>query len=183
MNDSLPSSAPEFSVPIRFDEIGRLSWPAHTEADARARAALAERFGFAALEALSADYSLARDGTTILATGTIHARLAQPCIATGEPVPETVDESFAIRFVPEGTENAPDAGEEIELDAEECDTLPYADGRIDMGEAIAETLALTVNPYPRSPNADAYLREAGVLTEDQAGPFAALAALKGKSEG
>lgn len=175
-------SEPEFSIIVRFDAIGRMSWPAHVTADADARAKLARRFGFSALETLEADYSLTRDGTTIVATGTIRARLAQPCIATGEPVPETVREDFAIRFVPEGKADATDTADEIELDADECDTLPYRDERIDMGEAIAETLALSVNPYPRSPGADAYLREAGVLSEEQAGPFAALAALKGKGD-
>lgn len=173
-------SEPEFSIVIRFDAIGRMQWPAHVEADAPARERLAARFGFAALEKLEADYSLTRDGSTLVASGTIHARLAQPCIATGKPVAETVNEAFAIRFVPEGSLASPDSADEIELDAEECDTLPYSGERIDIGEAIAETLALAVNPYPRSPNADTYLREAGVLTEEQASPFAALAALKEK---
>ena len=42
----------------------------------------------------------------------------------------------------------------------------------------ADTLALTLDPYPRSPGAEATLKEAGVLTEAEAGPFAALAKLK-----
>ena len=43
----------------------------------------------------------------------------------------------------------------------------------------ADTLALSLNPYPRSAGADAALREAGVLTEEQTSPFAVLAKLKG----
>jgi hypothetical protein len=47
-----------------------------------------------------------------------------------------------------------------------------------------KTLALCVNPYPRSAEADATLRQAGVLSEEdaaeQSGPFAALAALRTK---
>jgi hypothetical protein len=39
---------------------------------------------------------------------------------------------------------------------------------------------LSLDPYPRSPDADAALQQAGVISEDQAGPFAALAARKGK---
>lgn len=175
-------SHPEFSHIVRLDAIGRLDWPAHVEADETQRGALAARFGFASLDLLEADFSMDRNGATVMATGSIRARLAQPCIATGEPVAEDVREEFAIRFLPEesggGAEADPHA--EIELDADECDTLTYSGERIDMGEAIAETLALAVNPYPRSPDADRFLREAGVLSEDQAGPFAALAALKGK---
>lgn len=174
------SSAPEFSRLVRLDEIGRMQWPAHVAADEQERENLARRFGFSRLARLEADYSLSRDGDCLVATGEIDAELSQPCVATGEPVPETVCESFTIRFVPEDRLETHHADEEVELDAEECDVLPYTGNRIDIGEAIAETLALAVNPYPRSENADAWLREAGVLTEDQAGPFAALAALKEK---
>lgn len=179
MNDGTP----EFSRIVRLDAIGRMRWPQHVEADAAEREALARRFGFTALEELTADYSLVREGMTVTATGSVAARLSQPCIATGEPVAEEASEDFTIRFLPEEEETAADAGEELELDAGECDTLPYRGGRIDMGEAIAETLALAVNPYPRSANAEDYLREAGVLTEDQAGPFAVLAALKDRKKG
>lgn len=173
------SGAPEFSRIVRLDEIGRMQWPAHVAAEEVERQGLARRFGFASLDRLEADYSLSRDGSTVNAAGEIVAELSQPCIATGEPVPEEVREAFTIRFVPEDEE--PDQpAEEIEIHAEECDILSYNGNRIDIGEAIAETLALAVSPYPRSANADAWLRDAGVLTEEQAGPFAALAALKEK---
>ena len=51
----------------------------------------------------------------------------------------------------------------------------------DLG-AVAETLALSLDPFPRAPDADAVLRAAGVLSEDEAvtGPFAALKGLKDK---
>ena len=44
-------------------------------------------------------------------------------------------------------------------------------------------IALSLDPYPRSAGADAALKEAGVLTEEEASPFAALAALKSKMSG
>lgn len=176
-----PAPTPELSRIVRFDEIGRMEWPACIAANEQECTALAQRFSFVALDSVEAQYSLERDGHIFIATGHIHATLSQPCIATGEPVYEEVREEFSIRFVPEAELETNETDEEIELDAEECDILPYSDNRIDMGEAIAETLALVVNPYPRSANADAFLREAGVLTEDQTGPFAALAALKEKS--
>tara|TARA_R110000782_G_scaffold78293_5_gene156072 strand:- start:63742 stop:64293 length:552 start_codon:yes stop_codon:yes gene_type:complete len=181
---SVPVPEPEFSHIVRLDEIGRIHWPAHVEANAEQRAALAQRFGFLTIERLMAEYSMSREGATITATGKIEAVLAQPCIATGEPVAETVSEPFLIRFVPEEGASEPTGEEEIELDAEECDMLFYTHGRIDIGEAIAETLALAVNPYPRSPHAEEWLRAAGVKSEEEAAaeasPFAALAALKGK---
>ena len=160
----MSAGGPEFCRFVRLDEIGRMEWPAHVSATSDERAALARRFGFSALDRLEASYTMTREGTVI--------------DATGEPVPETVNEPFVIRFVPDDGEHASARDEELELDAGECDMVTYSGGRIDMGEAIAETLALAANPYPRSAAADTYLREAGVLTEDQAGPFAALAALK-----
>ena len=43
--------------------------------------------------------------------------------------------------------------------------------------------AMAIDPYPRSPAAAEALREAGVIGEEEAGPFAALAALKAKLSG
>lgn len=176
--------APEFSRIVRLDEIGRMRWPAHIAAEAEERAALARRFGFVEIASLEADYTLTRENEGIMATGEIRAALSQPCVATAEPVAERVREAFSIRFTPEG--EAPVQGNEdeieIEIDADGIDIVTYADERIDIGEAIAETLALSVTPYPRSPDADTILKAAGVLSEDQAGPFAALAALRTKEE-
>jgi hypothetical protein len=42
---------------------------------------------------------------------------------------------------------------------------------------VAQTLALSLDPYPRSPHADETLRKLGVLSEEEAGPMAA--ALRG----
>ncbi|MBB6125183.1 YceD family protein [Sphingobium subterraneum] len=176
-------ATPEFSRLIRRDEIGRLGESLHIVANGDERAALAARFGFVSLNRLEATYGLSLDGEVVTAQGRISAALAQPCIATAEPVTETVDTPFLVRFMPEGSDE-PEPGDELELDVEECDTVTYTDGRIDIGEAVAETLALSVNPFPRSPDADSYLRQMGVLSEEEAqeasSPFAALKALKPK---
>ena len=50
-------------------------------------------------------------------------------------------------------------------------------GAIDLGEVAAETMALALAPFPRGPGADAALKQAGVLSEGEAGPFGALAGL------
>ena len=49
---------------------------------------------------------------------------------------------------------------------------------VDLGEALAEQLALALDPYPRAPTADTRIKEIGILSEEEAGPFGALAALK-----
>ncbi len=119
---------------------------------------------------------LARDGDAIRATGRLKASLEQRCVATGEPVPARVDEPFELPSCPSRSQPA---DEEIELGADDLDTMFHDGAAIDLGAAIADTLALALDPYPRSASADAALKEAGVLTEDEQ-PFAALAALKEK---
>ncbi|NUT01781.1 MAG: DUF177 domain-containing protein, partial [Sphingomonas sp.] len=100
----------------------------------------------------------------------------QSCVATGEPVEASADESFDIYFLPEPKSG--ESQEEVELVEADCDVVFHDGSAIDLGEAIADTLALCLNPYPRSAGAEAALKEAGVLSEAEAGPFAALAKLK-----
>ena len=145
-------------------------------ADEGERAAIAERLGLVALERFEAHAVLSRDGDRIEAHGRVQAALQQSCVATGEPVQEHVDEPFDIVFVPEP--QAAGGDEEIELSGEECDVVFYEGAAIDLGAAVADSLALAIDPYPRSAEAEASLKEAGVLTEEQASPFAALAKLK-----
>jgi len=99
-------------------------------------------------------------------------------------VPAHLDVPFTVRFM-RGLDTgdvAEAAEDEIELSDEDCDLLPLENERIDLGETVAQTLALNLDPYPRAPDADATLRKMGVLSEEDAGPFAALKGLKlGKS--
>jgi len=174
-----PPATPEFSRAIPLSEIGAATKPRHIVADEKERTALARRFGLISLDLLEADVTLQPDGAGYLAEGTLRGTAQQACVASGEPVPASVEESFRIRFV---TETGYDADAEVELDADDCDTL-FHDGRaIDLGEAVAESFALALEPFPRSPNADAALKAAGVKDESEAGPFGALAALKEKLE-
>lgn len=179
-------TAPEFSRPHRLDQIGAGDSQVHIAATPEELAALAARFDLPAIDSLEADYAIRRDAMGIVARGSIKARVTQSCIATGDPVPASIDENFAIRFLPE-SDAAPE--DEIELDADECDTVFYTGSAVDLGEAAAETLALALDPFPRSPNAEETLKRAGVLSEEEArrqaeesGPFGALAALRGKPD-
>jgi uncharacterized metal-binding protein YceD (DUF177 family) len=145
-------------------------------ADETERKAVAERLGLVSLDCLKAHVMLDREGARVNAKGRIGASLEQSCVATGDPVAEHIDEPFELVFVPEPAQSAPE--QEIELGQADCDVVFYEGGAIDLGTAIADTLGLAMNPYPRSAGADAALKEAGVLSESEAGPFAALAKLK-----
>lgn len=174
----MSNPAPEFSRPVRADQIVRHAQGVTITADAHEREALAKRFHLLSLSRLEADYTLSENDSGIEARGRVRAELAQPCVATGVAVPEKIDTEFLLRFVAERGDEGDD--EEMEIDSEDCDIIGFDGQTIDMGEAVAETMALAMAPYPRSADADSYLREAGVLSEEQASPFAVLQSLKDK---
>jgi uncharacterized metal-binding protein YceD (DUF177 family) len=144
-------------------------------ADEAERGAIAKRLDLASLDRLEAHVCLERTGDVVRATGRLLASLDQSCVITGEPVAAHVDEPFAVLFVPE-----PVAGpdEEVELGQADLDVVFHDGAAIDLGSALADTLALSLDPYPRSAGAKAALKEAGVLSEEQASPFAVLAKLR-----
>jgi uncharacterized metal-binding protein YceD (DUF177 family) len=176
---------PEFSRPIRLDTLGPEPRCFEIEASEAERAALAERFGLVSIGRLSAEAVLTRTGATVTAAGALAAEVVQSCAATAEPVPETVAERFRIEFQPQPAATVPE--EEVELGERELDIVFYEGAAIDLGEAVAETLSLSLDPYPRSPAAEPALKAAGVRSEEQAraesSPFAGLAALKDKLGG
>jgi uncharacterized metal-binding protein YceD (DUF177 family) len=175
---------PEFSRPVRLDTLGAAPRRIEIEADEGERAALAERFALPAIDRLSAQVSLTGTGEAVAAKGILRAEVIQSCVATGDPVHSAVEEAFEIEFRP-----APDVArpeEEIELGDSELDVTFYEGVSIDVGEAVAETLALAIDPFPRSPTAEEALRQAGVKSEAEAraesSAFAVLTALKEKLE-
>ena len=168
---------PEFSRPVRLDTIGTAPCRIEIAAQQSERTALAQRFGLIAFDRLEAWAEISREGDAVIAVGALEASATQACVASGDAVPAEVAEKFALRFIPETNEAPP---EEVELGETDLDEISYSGSSIDLGEAVAQTLALALDPFPRAPGADAALRAAGVVGEEDVGPFAALKALKGK---
>ena len=139
-------STPEFSRRIKLDEVGMTPKMFRVEADPAELAALAERFGLAALEHLSAEISLSREAAGVRARGRTTAALNQICVVSGQPVPASVDEPLDVLFAFAATDGAE---EELELDAADCDVLPLEGEGVDLGELAAETMSLALDPYPR----------------------------------
>lgn len=150
--------------------------PVRITAEAGECAALAQRFGLVAVHALSAEVALEPADKAVMATGRLKAKIVQSCAVSGEDLPVSIDAPVTIRFVPARTGLVPD--EEIELDAQDCDEIEMDGPLFDLGEAIAQDLALAIDPFAVGPDADQARRKAGLLDEAAAGPFAALAALK-----
>lgn len=136
-------------------------------------AALAKRFALVAVKALSATVQLDAKGATISAKGRLRAQVVQSCAVSGDDLPARIDEAIDLRFVPAAASHA----EELELEAGDLDEIEYEGTQFDLGEALAQTMALGIDPYAEGPRAEAVRRSAGLLDEQASGPFAALKGL------
>ena len=167
-------SAPEFARNVKLD---RLPASLVLEADEAERAALARRFGLPGVAALRAEVTLGRDGDIIDVRGTLSARFEQLCAVSGERFDNRLEERLALRFVPPG--DAPDEESEQEFAPDAPDEIEYENAAFDLGEAVAQSFGLLIDPFATGPDADKVRREAGIVDETApSGPFAALATLR-----
>lgn len=168
------NTGPEFSRRLDVRQVeGKQP---HLEANEAERAALARRFGLVRIDSLAADLDLARQDRIVEARGRLKARIVQPCAVSAEDLPVSIDEELFFRFVPESTSHKPD--EELEIDADDCDEIEYSGTHLDLGEAVAQSLGLAIDPYLTGPGADAARKAAGLATPEDQSPFAALKGLK-----
>ena len=152
--------------------------PVTVTANESERAALAQRFGVTAIPALKAVITLDIDGDAVTAKGTLSAQIEQPCALTGDDFTYPVEDQIDLRFLPASLAPSYAPDEEVELESGDLDVIEYDGDAFDLGEAVAQSLALAIDPYREGPNADA-VRKAGLVSSEEAnGPFAALAALK-----
>ena len=133
------------------------------------RAELALRFGYLSVDALCADLRIKRAAKGAWdVRGKLHADITQACIVTSDPVSESVDfeieERYVLASVPE---------DEIVVDL--GDAEPLVNGCIDLGEMVAQMLALSATAWPRSEGAPDNFR-AG--EDGKTHPFAGLSSLK-----
>lgn len=166
----------ELHRPVRVSRIGPDGMAVLVEADAAERTALAERLRLPAILALRCHYRLARDDrATVTATGRLTATVMQTCVVSLEDFELSLAEDFTVHFVPEGTESD-------DPDPELVDEIPYAGDTIDLGDATAEQLALSLDPYPRRPGA-ALPPEAGDPVDPRLADLAAWRAANDDADG
>ena len=166
--------APEYAYPVDLRQITDI--PLVLVPDEAARRRLAGRFGITAIPAMQATIQLVREGERVTATGRLVADVIQACRVSAEDFPVHIDEPVHMRFVPPIGAITPD--EELELTADDLDEIEYEGTAFDLGEALAQTLALAIDPFAEGPNADAFRAQHGLNDSVPTGPFAALAALK-----
>ena len=171
---------PEFSRSVLVDQVGSAELAHDIEATPGERAALAERLDLVALDSLKASLRMRRlpDGL-IRVSGRFDADVVQACVVTLAPVASHCGETFSMLF---GGESQPEPLHEIEVESiGEDEPEPIAGGRIDLGEAVVQQLAVSLDPYPRAPGAKlpetAATGDGAGEEEARENPFAALAEL------
>lgn len=174
---------PEFSRVLGLGELEPGPVERQLSANAEECAALATRFGIPGVTHLWGVLTVSRPGRgpAIRVAGRIEAEVTQTCVVSLEPIAQQVSEGFVQRYT---LEAVPEPEEEVfsDPDAEEPPE-PLTGDSLDLGEVLAEQLALALDPYPRAPGAT--LQQASFGTPHTAeelaaarSPFAALKNLK-----
>ncbi len=178
-----PRVDPEFSRPEALGGLGTERLRRQIAADAEECRALARRFGLRRLGRLEGRLWLERAGQGLVRlSGEFGADVVQDCVVTLEPVATAIEERFTLFFSEQPRGVAEDV--DVPLDDEKWPE-PVLDGAIDLGEALAQQLAVALDPYPRAPGAAGAGAAAGDRLHwrdepEPAGPFRSLAGLAGK---
>jgi hypothetical protein len=149
----------EFSRPVTVAALRQGAETVTLAATAEEEAALARRLGVEGVRKLAAEVTLTPRGKGVVrARGRLTATLDRLCVVTLAPLEEAIDERFTVVFRPDA--GRPEQGrgaagqeDEVALDPDADDEEPYAGGVIDLGELVAQTLALALDPWPRAPGA------------------------------
>jgi uncharacterized metal-binding protein YceD (DUF177 family) len=143
---------PLLDAAIRIDHVPPEGREIEVKADAGQRAAIAERLEISAVDRLEARLRLTRFRGGLRVEGHLQAVTVQPCVVTFAPVAQQIDEPVDRIFLP--ASERPKAGAahpEMFVDLE-ADELPdYFEGHeVDLTDALIETVALALDPYPRA---------------------------------
>ena len=148
-----------FAHRLRLDQI-RDGDRLELVADEAERAAVATRLALPGIDRFEAHATLSRAaGELVRASGRLVAIVEQNCVVTGEPVPAHIDEHFELVFMPEP--RAGGADEEIERARPMRRHFSRRRRRSTSAAAVADTLALSLDPYPRSAGAEGALKGGG----------------------
>lgn len=173
----MQTSQIEFSRPLDITRVPAQGCTEKIAAEPKECAALAERFGLPAIHSLKAELRISRwRGEGLKIKGSLVADIDQTCVVSLDIFRSTLEDSFESYFLPASSLAGSD-----EATIEESDADPFENGIIDMGEAVAEAMALALDPYPKKPGtsfADQVEPESeGAGAETGRNPFARLSRL------
>jgi uncharacterized metal-binding protein YceD (DUF177 family) len=175
MSRPQPVPEPEFSRPIETDQIGAEGLDLEIAAEPREREALARRFGLVDIGYLAVSATVKPISRRLFRVeGSFEAEVMQTCVVTLEPVPARLVQSFSASFG-EGGPGLPALLTGLDEDEQ---PEPIVDGVIDIGETVAQYLALALDPYPRKPGASVPEEYGQPEGQRDSKPFAGLGSLK-----
>jgi uncharacterized metal-binding protein YceD (DUF177 family) len=149
-------------------------------ASAEECAALAKRFGLIAVEELAAEMTLLRlsEGKILRIEGKLTAEVVQTCVVSLQGVAARIEADFDTCFTEDGKEFFEGDDELDPALEEEFPDRVMENGELDMGELVAQYLALELDPYPRAPGVSlpAQMTEKGEAVKSN--PFQGLKNLK-----
>ncbi len=181
------SKVSDLSLSLAAAEIDRDAKSFEVKATPEQLAEIAERFDLVALKTMTATVSVSSKGPDegILVSGHVYADLTQRCISSLADVPEVVDIPFSLLLVSPEAADRMDADENyMDIDQPEYDALEG--DTVEIGEIVAQTVAISMNPYPRAEGAElAGANKTGISFNEpeleKKNPFAALGKLKDES--
>jgi uncharacterized metal-binding protein YceD (DUF177 family) len=169
---------PEFSRLIAVDRVPPEGLIEKIEANEDERSSLARRFGLLAIRELTAVLELApwrRGGIKVM--GRFDSRVEQTCVVTLDPFEARISEDMTRYFLGQNAPGPTPVVHSVEsLGEDEPDVI--SGNSIDLGELVAESLGLALDPYPRKPGVEfsaSAVEDTGNLARH---PFAALQSLK-----
>lgn len=168
----------EFSRPLDVTRVPPQGCTETIAAEPKECEALAARFGLPAIHSLTAELKVSRwRGEGLKFKGHVKADIDQTCVVSLDVFRSLLDDRFESYFLPAGSMAGAD-----EAAIEESDAEPFENGIIDMGEVVAEAMALALDPYPKKPGVDFTDRlepeSAPSEGESSRNPFAGLSRLK-----
>ena len=175
----------EIAIPLRrklrIETIGEgTSGTIETSEDERR--AIAKLLDLVALDDLVFEYRLTLSSRgRIRMTGKLSATVVQTCVVSLDPVPSALDVPVEMEFWPEGAVVALEKTSEKDPGASLLDwPEPIEDGTIELGKVLYETLATSLDAYPKKAGVSFEWSEGpgGKAEAGGSGPFAALERLK-----
>lgn len=154
----------EFFVQIPVAKLSTRAQPYMVDSNASERAGLAARFALISIDSLAATLDVWRTAEGARVTGRLQAQVVQRCVISGEPLAAKLEAEVAVDFVQFDSTG----GDEVELSADVLDTMGIENERIDLGEAVAQSLLLVLDPYPRAPDPVLEAARALLLSEEEA---------------
>jgi uncharacterized metal-binding protein YceD (DUF177 family) len=153
--------------------------------------AIARRFDLAEVRSLHGHGRIERleEAAELVFRGWLEADVVQTCVVSLEPVPAKIRRPVERRYRPGATRAVALARLQpsgmVDLDDAEDEVEPLIGREIDLGEALAEELALALDPYPRVAGAamvetDALGPHVSLGRAEPGKPFAALRQLQDK---